>query len=257
MYLGSEPTIQQCSATGSTCGANNHGYPASCAADGTSTISNYNAALTYTFTPAGPAVGAGGVITGMAVGTNYTVTATNAAGCISAASAQFSNAAQLAAPAVPTVTSTAASCAAAGTSTISNYNAALTYTFTPAGPAAGAGGAITGMAVGPTNKVTATNARGCISAASAQFSNAAQLAAPAVPTITGTPASCAAAGTSTISNYNAALTYTFTPAGPAAGAGGAITGMAVGTNYTVTATNAEAVHLRRVHSSTTQHSWQP
>ncbi len=117
-------------------------------ADGTSTITNYDNTLTYTFTPAGPAVGAGGVITGMTVGTNYTVTATNAGGCTSAVSPQFVNAAQTPAPAVPTVTSTAASCAADGTSTITNFDNTLTYTFTPAGPAAGAGGVITGMTVG-------------------------------------------------------------------------------------------------------------
>ncbi len=52
----------------------------SCVADGTSTITNYDNTLTYTFTPAGPAAGAGGVINGDDQGTNYTVTATNAGG---------------------------------------------------------------------------------------------------------------------------------------------------------------------------------
>ena len=55
-------------------------------------------------------------------------------------SASFSNAAQLPTPAVPTISSTAATCAAAGTSTITNYLAANTYTFSPAGPTVGAGG---------------------------------------------------------------------------------------------------------------------
>ncbi|PZX92140.1 hypothetical protein DOS84_16480, partial [Flavobacterium aquariorum] len=208
---------------------------ASCSADGTSTISNYNAGNTYTFTPAGPSAGAGGAISGMTVGTSYTVTATSG-GCTSAASASFSNAAQLPTPAVPTLSSTAASCSADGTSTISNYNAGNTYTFTPAGPSAGAGGAISGMTVGTSYTVTASSG-GCTSAASASFSNAAQLPTPAVPTLSSTAASCSADGTSTISNYNAGNTYAFTPAGPTVGAGGAISGMTVGTSYTVTASN--------------------
>jgi membrane associated rhomboid family serine protease len=42
---------------------------------GTATISNYNSAYTYVFSPAGPSVGAGGLISGMIAGTSYTVTA--------------------------------------------------------------------------------------------------------------------------------------------------------------------------------------
>ncbi|MQP53788.1 hypothetical protein, partial [Flavobacterium sp. LMO9] len=112
---------------------------ASCSSAGSSTISNYDASNTYTFTPAGPIVGAGGVISVMTIGTSYTVTATNG-GCTSLASLSFSNAAQLSTPAVPTITSVAASCLSAGSSTISNYDVSNTYTFTPAGPIVGAGG---------------------------------------------------------------------------------------------------------------------
>ncbi|MQP53836.1 hypothetical protein, partial [Flavobacterium sp. LMO9] len=73
--------------------------------------------------------------------------------------------------------------------------------------------------------------------ASASFSNAAQLAAQPIPTITSVAASCSAAGSSTISNYSATNTYTFTPVGPTVGVAGVISGMTVGTSYTVTATN--------------------
>ncbi|WP_445905256.1 Ig-like domain-containing protein, partial [Flavobacterium sp.] len=214
---------------------------ATCLAAGTSTISNYSASNTYTFTPAGPTVGAGGLVSGMTVGTSYTVTATNG-GCTSSASASFSNAAQLPTPAVPTITSVAADCSSAGTSTISNYNASNTYTFTPAGPTVGATGLISGMTVGTSYTVTATNG-GCTSTASASFSNAAQLPTPAVPTITSVAATCSSAGSSTISNYNASNTYTFTPAGPIVGAGGLVSGMTVGTSYTVTATNGGCTSL--------------
>ena len=64
---------------------------------------------------------------------------------------------------------------------------------------------------------------------------------PAVPTITSVAATCSAAGSSTISNYNASNTYTFSPAGPTVGAGGVISGMTVGTSYTVTATNGSCI----------------
>jgi gliding motility-associated-like protein len=206
-----------------------------CSADGSSTISNYNAAQTYTFTPAGPSVGAGGLISGMTIGTSYTVTAGNGS-CSSASSASFSNAAMLVTPAVPTISTTPATCAANGASTITNYNAAQTYTFTPAGPTVGAGGVITGMTAGTNYTVTAGNGS-CTSASSASFNNPVMLSTPAVPTITSTPPTCTANGSSTVSNFNATQTYTFTPAGPFVGAGGVVTGMTIGTSYTVTAGN--------------------
>ena len=81
---------------------------------------------------------------------------------------------------VPTITSTAATCSAAGSATVSNYNASLTYTFTPSGPTVTTGGVITGATAGTTYTVTAGNTN-CTSAASASFTNAAILAAPAPP----------------------------------------------------------------------------
>ncbi|MFN8292968.1 MAG: gliding motility-associated C-terminal domain-containing protein [Chitinophagales bacterium] len=209
--------------------------PPSCGADGSTTISNYNASYTYTFTPAGPSVGAGGAITGMTVGTSYTVTASDGS-CNSTASTSFSNAAQLAAPATPTITATPPTCAVPGSSAIGNYVATNTYTFTPAGPSVGAGGAITGMTIG-TSYTVVTNDGTCNSLASVSFSNAATTPPPVAPTITTTPPTCSADGSSTVSNYVATYTYTFTPTGPTVGAGGAITGMTAGTSYTVSASD--------------------
>ena len=212
-----------------------------CVAAGTSTITNYNAANTYVFTPVGPTAGAGGVISGMVVGTSYTVTAGNGS-CTSVASASFTNLATLAVPSQPTISTTAPTCSSDGISTITNYNGALTYTFTPVGPTAGAGGLISGMVVGTSYTVTSSNGS-CSSVASASFSNVAMLVTPAVPTITTTAPTCVAAGTSTITNYNAANTYVFTPVGPTAGAGGVISGMVVGTSYTVTAGNGSCTSV--------------
>ncbi|PZX94443.1 hypothetical protein DOS84_07430, partial [Flavobacterium aquariorum] len=141
--------------------------------------------VTYTLTGTAPVVAAvtqaGATFASLNPGT-YSVTTTNTTtGCTSSATTLTVNA-QPVTPAVPTLSSTAASCSADGTSTISNYNAGNTYTFTPTGPSAGAGGAISGMTVGTSYTVTATSG-GCTSAASASFSNAAQLPTPAVPTL--------------------------------------------------------------------------
>ena len=220
---------------------------ASCSSAGSSTISNYDASNTYTFTPVGPTIGAAGVISGMTVGISYTVTATNGS-CTSLASISFSNAAQLSTPTVPTITSVAANCSSAGSSTISNYDASNTYTFTPAGPIVGAGGVISVMTIGTSYTVTATNG-GCTSSASSSFSNTAQLSTPAVPTITSVAASCLSAGSSTISNYDVSNTYTFTPAGPIVGAAGVISSMTIGTSYTVIAANGGCSSLASVNFS--------
>jgi gliding motility-associated-like protein len=55
--------------------------------------------VSYTFTPSGLAVGAGGLITGMSAGTSYTVTASNGS-CSSAASTSFSVDQQFSSPVV-------------------------------------------------------------------------------------------------------------------------------------------------------------
>ena len=208
---------------------------ATCSAAGTSTISNYNATLNYTFTPSGPTVGGGGVISGMVLGTSYTVIADNGS-CSSSSSASFSNAAQLAAVPQPTITTSQATCLAAGSSTVSNYNALYTYTFSPTGPTIGAGGVIAGMNTGTSYTLVADNGS-CNSLISSSFSNTAQLSTPVTPLLNGVAATCSAAGTSTLANYNALYTYVFTPNGPTVGVGGVISGMIIGTSYTVVADN--------------------
>lgn len=209
--------------------------PETCSSNGVATISNYDASMTYTFTPVGPTVGVGGVISGMIAGTNYTVTASNAS-CTSANSAPFSVNAILATPATPTITTVGPTCSVVGSSSISNYNASLVYTFTPAGPSVGAGGAITGMITGTTYAVVSNNGT-CSSASSANFSNAAVLSIPVVPTVSIASPTCSSNGVATITNYVGGLTYLFTPSGPTVNASGVISGMTVGTNYVVVASN--------------------
>lgn len=141
---------------------------ATCTDDGEATIDNYDASFTYTFTPTGPSVGAGGVISGMTPSTSYTVIATDA-GCDSQPSTAFSIDPQTSGPNAPTVSTTAATCAADGEATIDNYDAAFTYTFTPSGPTAGAGGVISGLTPSTSYTVIATD-NGCDSPASSAFS---------------------------------------------------------------------------------------
>jgi gliding motility-associated-like protein len=206
-----------------------------CTADGFTEMINYDAALTYTFTPAGPTITAAGLIENMVVGTSYTVTAENTT-CTSADSAAFSNAAQLVTPDIPIITITAPTCSAAGFATITNYIAGMTYDFTPAGPTVEGTGLILGMAFGTSYEVAANNGS-CSSINTAPFNIEDILVTPAVPTVATTAPTCTADGFTEITNYDATLTYTFTPAGPTITAAGLIENMVVGTSYTVTAEN--------------------
>ncbi|WP_415370750.1 gliding motility-associated C-terminal domain-containing protein [Patiriisocius sp. Uisw_047] len=214
--------------------------PADCTSAAVVTVSNYDAALTYTSTAAGLVVGAGGIVTGGVDGDMYTITATSAATCV-ATSAAFTNNtdAQLAAPDAPLVTVTPADCTSAAVVTVSNYDAALTYTSTAPGLMVGVGGIVTGGVDGDMYTITATSAATCV-ATSAAFTNDTdvQLAAPDAPLVTVTPADCTSAAVVTVSNYDAALTYTSTAAGLVVGAGGIVTGGVDGDMYTITATSA-------------------
>ncbi len=99
----------------------------------------------------------------------------------------------IALPITPTISSTPATCLAAGSSTISNHDPGTTYTFTPAGPTVGAGGAISGMVTGTSYTVVAGTGT-CASTPSNSFSNAAQLTAP-VGAISGQLSYCTGGNT--------------------------------------------------------------
>jgi len=179
-----------------------------CTIDGSSTISNYDGAMTYLFTPSGPSAGAGGAITGMVTGTSYTVIARDAGGCDSQPSAPFSNAPAAPLP-IPAISTAPPTCTTDGISTITNYNGAMTYLFTPSGPSAGAGGVITGMIAGTSYTTEATDGS-CTSAPSASFSNSAQLPAP-VALITGSLSYCT--GSNTTLSASGGVSYVWTDAG--------------------------------------------
>ena len=110
---------------------------ASCSSAGTALIMNYDATSTYTFSPTGPSVGAGGSISGLIAGTSYTVIATNSNACTSPSSSSFSVDVQL-----PSNTTTSAS----SSPTVCSNNALTNITHSTTG-ATGIGTA-TGLPTG-------------------------------------------------------------------------------------------------------------
>ena len=155
-------------------------FRSTCSANGFTTITNYNAANTYTFVPVGPTAGAGGTISGAVIGTAYTVKATSGT-CTSASSSTFTNQ-RLLTPAIPILSTTAPTCTANGFTIITNYNPLFTYGFSPVGPTAGSGGTISGATLGTAYIVTATNS-GCTSASSLSFTNLSILPSFVIPTL--------------------------------------------------------------------------
>jgi gliding motility-associated-like protein len=216
--------------------------PATCSSNGTATINNFVSGNTYNFTPSGPTIGLGGLISSMSTGTSYTVTSYNGF-CTSSDSAPFTIDIQLITPAAPLVDTTAATCLSDGTATISNYVSGNTYTFNPSGPTVDlTTGVISNMTTGLPYTVTSNNGF-CTSSDSAPFTIDIQLVTPAAPLVDTTAATCLSDGTATISNFVSGNTYNFTPIGPTIDASGLISSMSTGTPYTVTSNNGFCTSL--------------
>ena len=228
--------------------------PSCAVATGSVVINNLPATGTWTLTRTPGNVtttgtGTSTTINGLATGT-YSYTVTNAAGCISAASANVVIIVQPATPSTPTVgTITQPSCAVAtGSVVINNLPATGTWTLTrtPGNvttTGTGTSTTINGLATG-TYSYTVTNAAGCISAASANVVIIVQPATPSAPTVgTITQPSCAVAtGSVVINNLPATGTWTLTrtPGNvttTGTGTSTTINGLATGT-YSYTVTNA-------------------
>jgi gliding motility-associated-like protein len=124
----------------------------------------------------------------MTLNTMYEVTASNAT-CTSVASAQFSNLPMLVTPVVPTFLITAPTCLAAGFATITNYDATLSYVFTPSGPTVGAGGLVSGMTFGSGYVVAAGNGS-CTSVNTTSFVISQQLPLPTIVSVTNNGPIC-------------------------------------------------------------------
>jgi gliding motility-associated-like protein len=204
-------------------------HPTCTVATGTVTITGL-AGYTYSF-DSGPYNGTL-IYSGLAAGSSHTVTAQNAAGCISAISNITLNA-QPATPAAPTLTPTQPTCTVAtGTITITGV-AGLTYSF-DSGPYNGTL-VYSGLVAGSSHTVTAQNAAGCISSI-ANITLNAQPPSPAAPTLTLTQPTCTVATGSVTITSVAGETYSF-DAGPYNGTL-VYSGLAAGSSHTVTSRNA-------------------
>ena len=206
--------------------------PTCTVATGTITITSATAGLTFSLDGgAYAAYPAGGYIVASGA---HTITAQNAAGCISP-DANVTVAAAPATPAAPTLDVVDPTCTVAtGTITITSATAGLTFSLDGGAYAAyPAGGYI--VAPGP-HTITAQNAAGCISP-DANATVAAAPATPAAPTLDVVDPTCTVAtGTITITSATAGLTFSIDGGAYAAyPAGGYI--VAPGA-HTITAQNA-------------------
>lgn len=222
---------------------------ATCDTEGESSITNVVQGGDYTFTPPGPTLGDGGVVNGMVVGTDYTVTLTTN-GCTSQATAPFSNDGVMGTLATPIVQIQAPDCGIDGSASISNYHANYTYVFIPQGPTITGNGTIVGMNFNDNYSVYATINSGCSSDTTFPFSILPQLPIPTM-VIIGDAVICSGGMTSiAFTSPQQGVVYSWTSIGNVSGSsngtGSSIIQTLVGNNgenvtYTVTPTLGSCV----------------
>jgi uncharacterized cupredoxin-like copper-binding protein len=219
------------------------GTPAK-AVDGFSVlVTNFDNTAFYTFvTSSGSLVtnGATVTVTGLAPAASSTLTVTVAKSGVQNASASTTGSA-LAAGTTPTFANLIQT-ADGYTFSIANYDASLTYTLTPTSGTASRSAAlvtVTGLAAGVSSTVSVTAVNPGVSTATAQTTDTALLSG--TTPVFSTPASTSTGYTFTITNYDAATTYSyaFNPTGPSASRSGntvTVTGLAPGATSTITVT---------------------
>jgi gliding motility-associated-like protein len=173
-----------------------------CTSAGSSLISNFNLNVSYSFSPSGPTVGVGGLISGMDLGVTYTVTAIES-GCSSQPSIPFVNLPVISVPEIPLVSVSLPDCYAEGDAQISNYNNQLSYVFSPSGPTVDLDGRVNGMNFGVGYTLVATEGA-CSSNPSDLFSVLPRLNGPTA-NITGNLNPCR--GISTTLTANGGIDY--------------------------------------------------
>jgi len=222
---------------------------ATCSSNGTATITNYSAPpLTYSFVPAGPTVGASGVISGLTPNTNYTVTASVGL-CNSLPSSSFSIGAQLPTPSAPTASVTQPTCTTAtGSVAITAPVPAVGTTFTLTGtapvvtPQTNATGTFTNLT--PGNYTVIVTVSGCNSSTTSLTVNT-QPVTPNAPTatVTAQPTCTNGSGTITVTSPTPGMGVTYTVAGtspvvaPQSNSTGIFSGLAPGTYSVITTVN--------------------
>jgi gliding motility-associated-like protein len=149
--------------------ANSVTQPTCLISTGTFQIDGYDVANTYIFTPAVVNISASGLVTANAG--SYTFTVTNAAGCISGASASILVNNIPNEPAMPIIEVSLPTCDVTGLARIINYNPSFTYIFDPLGPSIDlTNGNITGqIAYGTSYNVIASIGTLCTSQSSDSF----------------------------------------------------------------------------------------
>ncbi|NDC93617.1 MAG: hypothetical protein EB087_07915, partial [Flavobacteriales bacterium] len=205
-------------------------------------ISWFNqASSTIVTNPAGNEINASGgsyPIPNLLAGT-YTLTLTDANGCVKTILALIINPPPPPGPPIASVSAQATCTTPTGTITVTSPVAVsgTSYTLTGTNPVVAAitntTGIFSNLASG--NYQVISNAGGCASPPLTGLVVSA-ITLPALPTIAIGLPTCSSAGTATISNYvsDSLQTYAFLPSGPTVGAGGLISGMVAGTPYTVT-----------------------
>ena len=215
---------------------------ATCTSPSKAKITNYQTGATYWEGAIQLTVNASGEITTpLAVGTHSIIAKQDT--CSSTASDSFTIAAQVAAPAAPTVVEkTAASCTAVSVAKVSNYTNNITYTITNnagtsvTGASVAADGTINGLTAAGTYKIKATK-NGCASS-EVSFTIVSQVAAPTAPVVVEkTAANCTAVSVAKVSNYASDVTYAITN-----NAGASVTGASVAADGTINGLTAAGIY---------------
>ncbi|MBI2968660.1 MAG: PKD domain-containing protein [Bacteroidetes bacterium] len=197
----------------------------SCNGSATATPSGGNPAFTYSWSGGG----ATQTKTGMCAGT-YTVTVTDASGCMNTATVTITNPPALSVSVTPGNTTCPGVCS--GTLSASGSGGTPAYTYNWSG-GLGSGPSKTGVCTG-TYTVTITDSKGCTSTASGIVNQPPAISVTVTPTNESCDGGCNGSVTASASGGTGALTYSWCCA---LGTGATKSGLCDGT-YTVTVTDA-------------------
>lgn len=192
----------------------------------TVTVSSGTAPYSYAWSPSG---GNGATANSLPAG-NYSVTVTDANGCISSDNIVITEPSAVAAQVSSTPTLCAGSSDGSMTAQAAGGTGAYTFSWSPGGAV---GATASGLAAG-TYTVTATDANGCTSSASGTVTSPGALTASASSTPTLCNGGNDGTATAIVNGGTAGYTYSWFPSGAS---GGTAAGLSPG-NYTVTVTDA-------------------
>jgi gliding motility-associated-like protein len=191
-----------------------------------------NGAVNYTWTPSATLSSANGnpVTATPASSTTYTITGSDANGCVSTKTTAVT------VVSTPTLIASANATICPAASTTLSVSGASTYTWAPAGSLSTSSGSIVTANPATTTvySITGTNSNGCTGTTTVQVTVAPN------PTITATANATICPGTTTSFTASGGTSYTWTPSASLSSANGAVVTAtpAINTTYTVTGANA-------------------